>query len=130
MTMQTEQHDRDVEQMLRRSRFTTPQELDEQILNDATRELRAAPRPSAPSRIWRRAAVILLALGAAAALIAYFDRPSITLAQVAEEFKKQSWVHLTFDNGREEWANLTDGRQFLKDHDGRAVYTEANGLRL
>ena len=84
MTMQTEQHDRDVEQMLSRSRFTTPQELDEQILNDATRELRTAPRPSAPSRIWRRAAVILLALGAAAALIAYFDRPSITLAQVAE----------------------------------------------
>jgi hypothetical protein len=133
MNTQPEQVDDDVEQVLRRTRFTTPAALDERILADATRELRtasAAPRFRVPVRFRRRAAIVLLAVGAVAALFAYLDRPNLTLAQVAAEFQKQSWVHLTYDNGREEWANLTDGRTFFKDHDGRVVYTEPAGLRL
>jgi hypothetical protein len=132
MMTQHEQHE-DVEQLLRRTRFTTPAKLDEQILADATRELSvpsAAGRVSAPTRSWRRAAVILIALGAAFAVFAYLDRPNLTLAQVAEAYARQKWAHIKYDNGREQWTDLVDGRNFFKDHDGRAVYTEPDGLRL
>ncbi|MDQ3438974.1 MAG: hypothetical protein M3478_01335 [Planctomycetota bacterium] len=133
MTTQFEQRDADVEQALRRTRFTTPADLDERILTDATRALHApsaAGRLSNPMRFWRRAAIVLLAIGAAAVLFAYLDRPSLTLAQVTAEYAKQKWVHVKYDNGQEHWTDLADGRYFFKDHDGRTVYTEPNGLRL
>jgi hypothetical protein len=138
-----------LEELLGRVRFQPRADRDEQILREAEEALghETAQAPNAAAlkchrrqwhfsatgpgmRIIRRAAIVLLPLVFVFGIVAYLRQPSLTLAQVAAEFQKQSWVHVTYDNGREEWTNLVDGRFFLKDYDGRAVYTEASGLRL
>lgn len=39
---------------------------------------------------------------------------SIALADVEAEFAEQSWVFVKYDNGREEWHDLVNGRYFEK----------------
>ncbi len=142
------EQDTQIEELLGRIRFQSRADRDEQILREASAALviNVAEPPSAvfqPSRtaaggsatwslakIFRRAAVVLLPLLFLLGILAYLRQPPLTLAEVAAEFQKQSWVHVKYDNGREEWSNLTDGRYFFKDYDGRAVYSEPNGLRL
>jgi hypothetical protein len=109
-------------------------------LDSLRARMSADPVPAAASTLthlrghtfgWRRAAAaVLLCAGAAAAIVASLWSPSLTLAEVREAFDKQTWVRVTYDNGREEWTNLVDGRYFFRDHNGRAVYTEPGGLRL
>jgi len=57
------------------------------------------------------AAVIIIA----AALILQngsVDIASVTWANMQEAFLAQPWVHVKYDNGREEWMNIREGKHF------------------
>ena len=82
--------------------------------------------------------VMGLAAGFAAvvlALLLFNKSVPLTLADVQQAVALQTWVHVKFDNGREEWTNLRDGRGFLRDvggiQEGRAVFLDLiAGVRL
>jgi len=40
------------------------------------------------------------------------DIASVTWGDVQEAFLAQSWVHVIYDNGREEWMNIQEGKHF------------------
>ena len=122
----------DLETQLRSLRWTVPPEVQRHTLDAAATALReTTDRVAAHRRWWRRAALLLLSLGALSLLLLTITTPpALTLAAVRQAMAEQRWVHIKYDNGREQWTNLTDGRVYFRDHDGRAVYTEPTGVRL
>ncbi len=129
--------DQQIENELRNVRFAVPPEQDRLILADALAALsdqqHGARRFKLPvSRVYllRRAAMILLPLATLALVVLYFQRPSLTLADVRDAVARQKWVHIRYDNGQERWINLVNGHTFFKDYDGSIAYTEPNGLYL
>ena len=54
--------------------------------------------------------------------------PGLTLAQVQDALGKQTWVHVKYEDGREFWTNLVDGRNAWKDAQGGASFTGTDGV--
>ena len=52
------------------------------------------------------------------------DPAGVAWADVQEAFLAQRWVHLTYDNGSEDWYDLVEGKRYYKDWDGRCVYID------
>ena len=52
------------------------------------------------------------------------DPAGVAWADVQEAFLTQPWVHLTYDNGSEDWYDLVEGKRYYKDWDGRCVYVD------
>jgi hypothetical protein len=50
--------------------------------------------------------------------------PSVTLAQVESAIANQKWMHVKYDNGREAWTLLGEGKSYYRDTDGRAVFLD------
>ena len=137
----------DIEQAIVNLRFEIPQQVDKRILNDSLQALdetfnkTAGDVPSGnpsnngsilvPSWItsrkrilrspWRKAVAAAIPAAAAALIfILFHGKSSITLADVRAAVAEQSWVHLKYDNGRERWISLRDGRRFYQ-HENRYV---------
>jgi len=49
------------------------------------------------------------------------DVASIAWADVQTAFIDQPWVHVKYDNGREEWHNLHEGKVFYKDENNNGL---------
>jgi hypothetical protein len=52
------------------------------------------------------------------------DPAGVAWADVQEAFLAQRWVHLTYDNGSEDWYDLVEGKRYYRDWDGRCVYID------
>lgn len=46
------------------------------------------------------------------------DGASVAWADVQQAFLAQLWVHVEYDNGRERWHNLQEGKTYFKNEDG------------
>jgi len=49
------------------------------------------------------------------------DPASVAWADVREALLAQQWVHLAYDNGKEEWYDLVEGKNYYKDWDGSCM---------
>jgi hypothetical protein len=122
-----------IETALRKLPWDPPADLDDRILADGLAALDAAhgrlsQEPPAHPDVRRIRFGGLLRgpwgrMGMAASFVAVvmlglllFNKSvPLTLADVQQAVAQQTWVHVKFDNGREEWTNLRDGRQFLRE---------------
>ncbi|MHC4673598.1 MAG: hypothetical protein ACYTBZ_14035, partial [Planctomycetota bacterium] len=136
----------DIERALGDLQFEIPQQVDERILNDGLQALDesfnkttvdVSDKPSnngsiiAPASVsrsgilrgpWRKAAAATIPAAAAVLIFIFLNaRSSITLADVIAAVAEQAWVHLKYDNGRERWVSLHDGRRFYKHEQLRSV---------
>jgi hypothetical protein len=119
----------EIEQALQGLRWSIPDELDRKALSDGLNAFDEVSTVAAPRtiRFRRRIWFKIIAAGATAAaavlvFVAFAARASLTLADVQAAFEKQAWVHLKYDNGREEWLSLRDGRSAYKDEDGHVDF--------
>jgi hypothetical protein len=77
------------------------------------------------------AAAFLAAAGAVIGYLAFFSGSNVTWAAVQEAVAEQTWVHIEYDNGREDWTNLKTGQRYYRDESGRAVFLDpVKGLKL
>lgn len=74
------------------------------------------------------ATAAVLIVGVVTGLVVLNKSASISLADVQAAVAEQTWVHVKFDNGREEWTNLRDGRHLLREvgghHEGRTTFSD------
>ena len=67
---------------------------------------------------WWRLGVVAAAAVVLVAVWGIADRASgavLTLADLSRALDEREWVHVEFDDGREEWANLRAGRFYYRD---------------
>jgi hypothetical protein len=127
----------EMEKKLQNLSWQTPAQVDRKILADAERVLktnnffRRNLMMNLLSQPWRKAAGMAAMIGILVLIYFIFtESPALTLAQVQSALKEQTWVHVKYDNGREEWTNLRDGQFFFKDVDGFTMFTDyAQGVR-
>ncbi len=123
----------EMEDLLRGLRLETPRELDENILKDAFAVLTEAAASESvapekpPSRratprflkflfgtSLRKIAVAGATCAACVALLILFGMNRTSLAGVVDAVEKQPWLHIKYDTGSEEWAQLQQHRFFWK----------------
>lgn len=86
------------------------------------------------SPITKLAAAAVIVIGAFLAIQHFggsMDGASAAWADVRAAFLAQSWVHLKYDSGREQWISLEDGKFYYKNEDGRKVFVDrVSNIRL
>lgn len=86
--------------------------------------------PSWNTPFSRRAVTAVSALTTVILVLFFFCTTSdLTLAQVQEALANQDWLHLQYNNGREIWASLKDGKVFRKNEDGCVIFVDHNRNR-
>ncbi|MFA5864941.1 MAG: hypothetical protein WC975_09670 [Phycisphaerae bacterium] len=127
----------EIEKNLKKLNWPIPPEIDQKILTDVEEFLKN-PSPSTPIKIclflfkqWQKATTAAALIAIAAVLYVVLDKtPTLTLAQVQQAVNEQTWVHVKYDNGREEWNNLRGGQYFLKEVNGFTMFADyPRGLR-
>jgi hypothetical protein len=102
------------------------------------RELERQRNPQRPgfwSRVFAQHPVPWLSTAAAAVLVAVvvtvlIRGNRVSLADVVKAVSEQTWVHVKYDNGREQWINLRENRFFFKHENGNAVVLDyVKGVR-
>ena len=64
-----------------------------------------------------------LALGIILGLVPFFSiTTSITLAQVQDAIAKQKWLHVKYDNGRENWNTLDGEKEIHRQENGYIAF--------
>jgi hypothetical protein len=95
--------------------------------NPTTPNILAIVRYIMSSKLTRLAVAAIVVLGCLIGL-QYFtgsmDPAGVAWADVQEAFLARPWVHLSYDNGSEDWHNLVEGKRYYKDWDGRCVYID------
>ena len=114
-----------IEAALRQIPWTPSPEVDDRILADGLAAFDAAhgkPSSTQPDAqrarfggflrgTWGRLGMAASFAGAALLALVFLNRTvPLTLADVQQAVAMQTWVHVKFDNGREEWTNLREGR--------------------
>jgi hypothetical protein len=95
-----------------------------------------AVRPASRKRRWIMRATIGAAACSAAGILVWLVplfalTPTVTLAQVQAAVARQKWVHVKYDNGRENWMSMDGMREFDKDFNGcLAVFDRSKDLDL
>jgi hypothetical protein len=52
------------------------------------------------------------------------DLASVALGDVRKAFMGQAWVHVKYDNGREEWRNIREGKHFYISESGWCFFVD------
>jgi len=115
----------------------------ERIIREQNSRLKAASKIGASlnirrtimkSPITKLAAAAVIVIGAFLAIQHFggsMDGASAAWADVRAAFLAQSWVHLKYDSGREQWISLEDGKFYYKNEDGRKVFVDrVSNIRL
>jgi hypothetical protein len=79
------------------------------------------------SPITKLAAVVLLIAGVIVGFSVFTGSPdmtSVALGDVKETFLAQPWVHVIYDNGREEWMNIREGKHFYISENGWRFFVD------
>gem|GEM_PF-702531 len=146
--------EQEVERAIKGLRWETPPEVDGQVVRDGLQALDEALGARAKSREaeqdlasrrparqggvvgallvhWRAsAAVALAAVASFVGYVALVSRSALTMAEVMAAVNEQPWVHIKYDNGREEWASLRDDLCYYKSEHGRVVFLDCvRGIR-
>ena len=121
-------------------------DMEDSVLNMIIREQKVRLQTAASAGKWPTIRRIIMRspfakLAAAVIVIGAFlaiqhfggsmDRASAAWADVRAAFLAQSWVHLKYDSGREQWISLEDGKFYYKNEDGRKVFVDrVSNIRL
>jgi hypothetical protein len=125
---------KNIRELFKRLRVRPDASVDRKVHDGITRALHewekstsAATQPSLwriimKSRITKIATAAIIVIGVLIAinhLGGSIDGVSVALGDVQQAFVEQSWVHLKYDNGRERWYDLQNGRYYYKSEKGR-----------
>jgi len=135
-----------IEKLIKNTKIDTNDKMDKAVRNDVLGAFEnskdkklAVPHPNIfgtimKSRITKFAAVVLLITGIIvgfSVLTGSPDMASVALGDVREAFIAQTWVHVKYDNGREEWRNICEGKHFYISESGWCFFVDyASNTRL
>jgi len=124
---------KDIEQSIRKLTVESSDRIHDGILQKLLKKLDQSKRQAAveQAKFWRAimksGVVKLIAAGviiiSVVSALHFFGSPieNVTWADVEQAFSSQSWVHIKYDNGRERWDNLHEGKAYFKNEIGTFV---------
>jgi hypothetical protein len=125
--------DDNIEKLLNKMHFKASDETQKRILHETLKahdKTKNEEPPQAKPVLWRIimkskltkvavAAVIIIAILVAISQFGgSIDMANVTWADVKIAFLAKPWVHLKFDDGRETWVNLEEGKTFYLNNNG------------
>jgi hypothetical protein len=127
----------ETERFVRKMSFKVNREMDQALRSDLLHSQRKQgqidARPIAMGRLimgnnyTRVAAMVALTISVLAILSILShstDPASVALARVRETFLAQPWIHVTYDNGRQEWRDLSDGKYACLREEGWCYFID------
>lgn len=130
---------KNIEKIIKNINIETNAQTDESVLDDVVRAFEASKvittaatklnirRIIMESKITKVAAAVLLITGVIVGFSVFTgssDMASVALGDVREAFIAQPWVHVIYDNGREEWMNLRESKHFYISESGWCFFVD------